>query len=63
MISDRDLRKSYPNVNKFEDKMRSLSWSALDMKNVSTVIYQVIDRKDGRVYEITVKEQDKIINA
>ena len=43
--------------------MRSLSWSALDMKNVSTVIYQVIDRKDGKVYEITVKEQDKIINA
>ena len=61
MISDRDLRKSYPNVNKFEDKARSLSWSAIDMKGASSVVYQAIDRKDGKVYEITVKEQDKAI--
>jgi hypothetical protein len=63
MICDRDLRKSYPNVNKFEDKMRSLLWSAIDMKGTSIVVYQAIDRKDGKVYEITVKKQDKIING
>ena len=42
MVSDMDLRKMYPNVNRFEDNAKKASWSVVTLNSPNDIIFNFV---------------------
>ena len=58
MVSDMDLRKMYPNVNRFEDNAKKASWSVVTLNSPNDIIFNFLDHGDTYQIRITkIKEK------
>lgn len=53
-MRDLDLRKTYPNVNFFEEIAIKASWSATDMNSRDSCVYQFQHKRE--LYKVTVEK-------